>query len=340
MLLTRRAFLKTSSLAVCGFAGLFSVHTLSSCKGTAGVSQEETLEETVFLFDTLVSLQASCSQELMDQAVARCEYFDSIFSRTREGSDVWRINHAQGQAVEVERETAECIQASLEYSRISHGAFDITIGAVSELWDFTDGIKPDDDAIQAALSHINFEAIQVDETTVQLSDPEAKIDLGALAKGYICDDIAQLLRDGGCQSACINLGGNVYVLGSKTDGSPWTIGVQDPNGQEKKDLIARTEAEDISAVTSGLYERYFEEDGVRYYHILDPKTGYPVQTDVLSDSVLSERSLDADAFSTILFLLGSEEGMALLEERPELSGLIEKDDESIELSSNSPFTLV
>ena len=318
------------------------VAALGGCS-SAG-EQEQWLKEdpktvTLFVFDTVVSLKAYCSQELMDQAAERCEYFEQHFSRTVEGSDVWNINHAAGAPVEVAQETAELISKSLEYCKKSDGLLDITIGAVSTLWDFVEGVKPEDSAIKAALPHIDYTGVKVEGTTVTLADPEAKIDLGGTAKGYIADDLKRLFTEGGCSSGIINLGGNALVFGGKPDGSEWTVGIQDPNGAAEE-VIASIKGTDLSAVTSGLYERQFVQDGVTYYHILDPKTGYPVETDLVSTSVVSEQSLDGDAYATIMFLKGRSAALELLEGTEGLEGLVVGSDGSIETTSGANFTLL
>ena len=275
-------------------------------------SDDEIQSTTLFLFDTVIQISAACSEDLMSQVSERLSYFEGKFSRTVEGSDVWNVNHAAGAPVQVSSETAECISKALEFSRESDGLFDITIGAVSSLWDFVNGVKPDDSAIAEAVKHVGYRAVSVDGTTVTLADPKAMIDLGGIAKGYIADDIVGMLRDGGCESASISLGGNVYVIGKSFDGDEWNVGVQDPNGSANS-TIASIPAQDTSIVTSGLYERGFTQDGVFYYHILDPKTGYPVKTNLESSSITCTSSTTADAYSTILFLKGHDEAMKLVE---------------------------
>lgn len=311
----------------------------ASSSDSSGDAASEPQSATLFVFDTVVQLSAMCSEELMDQLRDRCTYFENKFSRTVEGSDIWNINNAHGAPVEVADETAEVISDSLEYSKASDGLFDITIGAVSTLWDFDEGTKPSDEDIQAALPHVGYGCVQVDGNTVTLSDPDARLDLGGIAKGYITDDLVSMLRAGGCEAASLSLGGNVYVLGKSYDGDAWNVGVQDPNGEENT-VIATIEAEDKSLVTSGLYERSFTQDGMLYYHILDPKTGYPVKTDLVSSTVESDRSLDGDAYSTILFLLGHDRALDLLDSDERFEGLLVNDDGAISTSDGSQFVQV
>lgn len=274
-----------------------------------------------FAFDTLCTIKAYTTSNVLEQAYNQCIYFDEHLSRQREGSDIYRINAAAGAPVEVAPETAEVITASLEYCKASDGLFDITIGAACELWDFKEGIVPDPAALEEAITHIDWQCVQVEGNTVQLTDPAAKLDLGGVAKGYIADALAATLRNADCTGALINLGGNVYALGTKANGLPWNVGLQDPNNSTGN-VFGKVEAQDASVVTSGLYERNFEHNGTFYYHILDPKTGYPAQTDLVASTIYSDKSIDGDAYATILFLQGAEKALETLEAHSMLEGLL------------------
>ena len=314
--------------------------TTSSEQASTSASANTTQQErTLFVFDTVVTLKCFCSEGLMDRAVDRCYYFEEHFSRTLEGSDIWNVNHASGKPVQVAPETADIVGKALTYCERSDGLFDITIGAVTSLWDFQKGVKPEDAAIKEAVRHIDYRGVHVNGDSIQLDDPQAALDLGGIAKGYIADDLAVLFREGGCMSGIINLGGNVYVIGARPDGSPWNVGIQDPNGVDQQ-IIAKVSCTDASVVTSGLYERAFEQDGVRYYHILDPKTGYPVMTDLVSSSVFGKSSIDGDAYATWMFLLGCDAALALIESTPGLDALVVDEDGHIAMTRNAHFELV
>lgn len=346
---TRRQF--ASLLGLAAAAGAFGALGCSSAasQDQAGSSSQDAsswLEEdpksaTLFVFDTVVELRAYCSQELMDQAVERCNYFEERFSRTLEGSDVWNVNHAAGKPTQVAQETADIITQSLAYCEASEGLFDITIGAVSSLWDFVEGVKPDDADIKEAIKHIDYRGVTVDGTTVTLADPKAMLDLGGTAKGYIADALKTLFTQGGCVSGVLNLGGHVCLIGFKPDGSDWNVGVQDPNDDEQA-TIASIKRSDMSVVTSGLYERQFKaDDGKTYYHILDPKTGYPVKTDLVSSSVVGADSLQCDALATLMFLLGHDKALDLLNTTDGLEGLVvSKKTDKVTQSKAKAFTLV
>jgi thiamine biosynthesis lipoprotein len=294
---------------------------------------------TEFLFDTVIDIKAYCSQELLDSVYERLVFFEDIFSRTREGSDIYLINVAAGAPVEVHSETVDILARAQEFSELSGGLFDITIGAVTCLWDFSEGIIPDPDELAAALAHIDYHGIEIDDLTVTLADPQAKLDLGGIAKGYIADDIVALLKDGGCKSANINLGGNIYVLGSKPDGSPWNVGIQDPF-EPRGTIIGSVPLADQSVSTSGPYERGFEKDGVLYHHILDPHTGYPVQTDLASATIVSTSSTAGDALSTTSFLMGADAALELLNSQSSLGGILVNSKKEVVCSRGMSIDLV
>ena len=287
---------------------------------------------TTFLFDTVIEIQANCEQRVLDEAEQRLIFFENTFSKTLEGSDIYAVNHAQGNPVEVHEETAKLIEIALEYGRLSDGLFDISIGGVVDLWDFINGVIPDPEKLAEALLHVDYRNVVLEGKTVTLLDPLAQIDLGGIAKGYIADDIARLLRNEGCTSAFINLGGNVYALGAKDDGSAWRVGLQDPN-DARGTIIGVVPAKDYSVVTSGINERSFSKDGVTYHHLLDPSTGMPAQNGLASATIVSELSVDGDAFTTMTFLMGEEEARHFLEGHPDKKWLFVDTEGSI---SNSP----
>ena len=324
--ITRRGFIGAAAalLAGCARGGEANRQDgTSEPSGTkaSGAQEHEQITTTLFVFDTVVTLVASCSQDTLDALAKRCEYFESIFSRTIPTSDIGRINAAGGATVEVAPETADIITKALRYCEESDGRFDITIGAVSSLWDFKEGVLPDADALAEAVRHVDYTQVQVDGTTVTLMDPNAKLDLGGIAKGYIADDLCRMLAEAGCTSGVVNLGGNVKTLGLKPDGSEWHVGIQDPNDVTGT-VVAAVYSRDTSVVTSGLYERQFEKDGERYWHILDPKTGYPVQTDLVSATIVSAASIDGDGYTKPLFMMGHDEALSWINDKDGIEGLV------------------
>lgn len=266
-----------------------------------------------FACDTVVTVTAYAPQETVDATLRICADYEKILSKTAAGSDIDRLNRANGEPVEVQPETAALLALAVEIGTASGGAFDVSIAPASALWDFKAEVPqiPDENALLAACGRIDYRSIVIDGNTVTLKNG-AEIDLGGIAKGYIADCVADYLKGQGVASACINMGGNVVLIGTKPDGTSWTVGVRDPNGTPEQSEEVLT-LSDAAVVTSGTYERGFDLDGVRYHHILDPKTGMPVQNGLASVTVIGTRSALCDALSTACFVLGEEKSRPVLE---------------------------
>ena len=277
--------------------------------------ESESLTMSGMYFDTIVQIEAwGATDDIMEHCKELCEYYEGLFSATIDTSEVSEINQAEGKPVTVSPETAELISKGVEYGRLSNGRFDVTIAPASSLWNFTDNTEntiPDPEKLDEAVSHIDYSCIQIEGNTVTLTDPEARIDLGGIAKGYIADRLKEYLISEGIEHALIDLGGNMLPLGGRYDGTAFRIGIQRPFA-ETGTVMAAVSVRDKSVVSSGDYERYFEKDGVVYHHILDPDTGYPVQNDLDQVTIISDESVDGDALSTTCFTLGLEEGMKLI----------------------------
>lgn len=257
-----------------------------------------------FHMDTVITLTGYCDEALLSEAIGLCAEYEKLLSRTVEGSDIWNINHSKGQPVTVSASTAEVLELALDICEKSGGVLDITIAPAVDLWDFKSGeaALPKDEDIAAAMERVDYTQVVLDGNTVTVPDGMA-IDLGAVAKGYIADRVAEFLADNGVESAALNFGGNVIAMGSKPNGSGWNIGIQDPN-EATGDSIAVLEVYDCSVVTSGVYQRGFDLGGVRYHHILDTATGWPVQNGVDSVTIISDGSAMGDALSTACFAMG------------------------------------
>ena len=236
-------------------------------------------------------------------------------------------------------ETLDILRRSLAWCELSDGAFDITVAPVVSLWDFSEGaqpVLPSEDALAEAVSHVDYRQIVIEGDTVRLTDTEAGIDLGAVAKGYISDGLKDTILAHGCSSALINLGGNVLAVGGKSEDKDFRIGIRRPFGESASDLIRVLGIRDCAVITSGTYERFFELDGVIYHHILDVNTGYPVENGLASVSILSKSGTDGDALSTACFALGPEKGMALIEQLDGTEAMFIDADENITCSSGWP----
>lgn len=289
---------------------------ISGCKSIV-----EPVTQTGFYLDTVVQItlydtdgQDSCMKNIQE-CFALIDYYEQLFSTTIEGSDIWNINHAGGNAVNASDDTIILLRTALYYSELSGGLVDLTVLPLSELWDFGsagDPHKPSDDDIGRAVSHIDYHSVCIDGNTVTLSDPEAAIDLGFIAKGYIADRLKEYLINQGIESACISLGGNLITIGSKPDGQLYRIGIQKPFADEGE-IITSINVTDCSIVSSGIYERYFYENNILYHHLLNTATGYPEDNMIAGVTILAPSSVDADALSTTCFFLGLDAGMELIE---------------------------
>ncbi len=267
-----------------------------------------------FLFNTVNTLAADVERPELDRALDRARSYELLFSRTDPESALYRLNAACGSAVEVDPELAAFIIEAKRYCAEVDGLFDITMGTATRLWDFHAKTIPDPAVLKAAIRHVNWENVVVEGTTVRLADPQATIDLGGIAKGYIADKLVECLTESGARHCMVNLGGNVAVHGGKPDKSPWKVGIRHPKPSSQGiSSFAVVEMESGSLVTSGVYERAFERDGVLYHHILDPKTGSPVQTDIVSATVVSRTSLNGDGYTTALVIMGTDRALRFAE---------------------------
>lgn len=282
----------------------------------AGCAAAEPKKQTDvgFYLDTVITLTAYVDDEqVLKDAMKECERYEKLLSRTIEGSDVWRINHAGGEPVTVSEDTIAIIETARKISELSGGMFDITIAPASTLWDFTSGVAvlPDAEALADAAARVDYTRVVADGNTVTLP-AGMMIDLGGIAKGYIADAVKNWLIERGVMSAVLSFGGNIVCIGTKPDGSLWKVGIQDIDRPTGEYMLVTTNAGG-STVTSGIYERGFDYDGTYYHHILDPKTGWPVQNELASVTIISDSSMWGDALATAAFALGTEKGTALIE---------------------------
>lgn len=248
--------------------------------------------------------------EILTECLNICNEYEQKLSRTVEDSEISVLN-LQKEA-DLSEDTMELLKKGLYYSEISDGAFDIAIEPISSLWDFSsgEGTVPDAALIDSRLSQVDYHNIQIEGNHISLGEGMG-IDLGAIAKGYIADQIKSYLAEKKINSATINLGGNVLCIGKKPSGSEFGIGIRDP--QNTAGVKAVVYVDDQSVVTSGTYERYIVQDGKTYHHILNPKTGYSYENELDSVTIISDTSVDGDGLSTTCFALGLEEGLKLID---------------------------
>ena len=283
--------------------------------GCSTKDQSQSLSMTGTYFDTVVKIEVwGADSKIMDGCKDICEKYEQLLSPTIDSSEISQINQAQGASVSVSKETADLIELGKYYGDLSGGKFDITIASASDLWNFHDNADhsiPDAEQLSEAVTHINYKTIEVNGTTVTMSDPYAKIDLGGIAKGYIADQVKNYLVEEGIEHAYINLGGNIRTV------------------------MAVLPVSDKSIVSSGNYERYFKKDGKIYHHILDPSTGYPIENNLNQVTIISDKSVDGDALSTTCYALGLDEGLKLIRSMDNIEAVFITDDNTIYKSSDS-----
>lgn len=299
----------------------------------------EIVKRTQFVMGTLVEItvvaeDSQATADAITQAFQEMQRVEKLMSRSMEGSEVRRINRAAGERpVEVSRDLFSVVRVAMEVSRLSAGAFDITVGNLVSLWTrcWKENRIPSEQEVAAVLRGVGFGALDIDETnkTLFLKKEGMELTLGGIAKGYAVDRAFCGLQDGGFKNIIVNAGGDLRTGGTKL-GAPWVVGIQDP--RDKSRIMARLRETDAAVATSGDYERYFMKNGVRYHHILDPRTGFP-STRCRSVTVLCDELIRADSLATAVFVLGPEQGLSLVEKLPTMEALIVDGNGQIVMSS-------
>ena len=345
--LKRRLFLR------CLFAVTLTFASCSDIQGGGAPARPlfESLRPRAEPFREEFALNTVCTVMLFDQA--RPEVYNAIFNRIREiesrmsaflpDSDISRVNAAAGKApVEVHDDVFKVIQRALEIAELSGGAFDPSVGPLVSLWGITGNNPrvPSREEIDAVLPLVNWRDIELDPArrTVFLRQSGMALDLGAIAKGYAADEAVAIVRQARLRRALIDLGGNVITFGRKRDRTPWRVGLQTPHGS-RGEFMGVISGWDMTVVTSGIYERFFEYDGVRHHHLFSPFNGLPARTGLLSATIITEVSMDADALSTAIFVLGYERGRALVDSLEGVEAIFIFEDRSVRKTAGANFAL-
>lgn len=288
-------------LVFLGGCGQASVPSVSSA-GTDSQSID------LFAMDTAMTLTAygDHAGEALDAASTEIKRLDALFSISSESGDIYALNHDH--TVALHEDTRALLSRALEVSASTGGIFDCTIEPVMDAWGFTtqNYRVPSADELQQLLTRVDYKQVRQNGSDVSIP-ADVQVDLGGIAKGYTSDRIMQVLADNGVTSGIVSLGGNVQALGCKPDGSKWRVAVQDPENSEEN--FAVIEIEDEAVITSGGYQRYFEEDGATYHHIIDPRTGYPADSGIISSTIISHDGTLADGLSTSLFIMGVDDAL-------------------------------
>lgn len=276
----------------------------------AGCSAQTSAEESsqsceVYAMDTVMTLEAygQNADAALDEAVAEIERLDALWSIASSDGEIARLN-AEKQ-ITASADTLALLTRAKEISAATDGLFSTTIAPLMEAWGFTNGDYriPDEAELSALLAHVDDEEIAISDSTVTIP-ADAKVDLGGIAKGFTSARVMEIFHENGIKNGILSLGGNVQALGTKPDGSLWRVGLQDP--ADERALFATLELADKAVITSGAYERNFEQDGVVYHHIIDPRTGYPAENGLSSVTIVSDDGTLADGLSTALFIMGKE----------------------------------
>lgn len=331
--------MKNKTKAISLLIGIFLIFSLIGC--TNSKDDSNPLSKTEYFMGTVVTvtLYDNKSEKIIDKAFEEVKKIEQLVSINMEGTELDEVNNNAGiKPVKVSDDTYNIIKKGLEYSSLTNGSFDITIGPLVKLWSIglPEAKVPTLDEIKGALKYINYKDVEINdsEKTVFLKKPGMIIDLGGIAKGYTADVIAQTLKDEGVEKAIIDLGGNVYALGEKAENTLWRIGIQNPD-QTRGEIVGSINVKDKSIVTSGIYERFIEQDGVKYHHILSPETGYPYDNEIAGVTIISDKSIDGDALSTSVFSMGVAKGLEFVNSLPDIEAIFITKDHKVYLTEGS-----
>lgn len=321
---------------------LTSVFLLSGCTEQRELAQQQLAQQEekdrydsmTFAMDTVMNMTVydEKGDEVLLEAEKEIQRLENLFSVTKENSEVAKLNEQAGkESVSISKETADLLLTGKTLSKETEDAFDITVSPVVKAWGFTEETHtvPSQEKLNKLLPLVDAEALSVEENgqKAYLSKVGMAVDLGGIAKGYTADCVMSLLRKEGVSSAVVSLGGNVATIGTKPDGSPWKVAVSNP--LQTEDYVGMLEVKDSSVVTSGGYQRFFEKDGKKYHHIIDPSTGYPAESGLLSVTILSPNGTRADGLSTALFVMGEEKGLDFWRKNQDFEAIFVTDDNRV-----------
>ncbi|MDT2494408.1 FAD:protein FMN transferase [Enterococcus avium] len=295
---------------------------LTACDSNKPKINEKPYEDKQFLMGTYVQMRIydDGKEAALKPAFKRVKELADKITVNQEGSEIDAVNKEAGvKPVKVTDDMFFLLKEAYKYSQDSKGGFDMAIGPITSMWriGFPDARKPAQNEIDQALKLVNYHEVEFNDEnkTVFLKEKGMKLDLGAIAKGYITDEVVKVLKENDVTTAIIDLGGNVYVMGHSPRGNQkedWTVGIQDPN-QARNVVLGSVPESNMSLVTSGIYERYLEADGKTYHHLFNPKTGYPFDNDIAGVTIVSKKSIDGDGLSTAVFSMGVKEGLKYVE---------------------------
>lgn len=285
---------------------------------------------------TVVATDSTQANLYFEASVQEVKRIELLISEWKPETEVSKVNAQAGiSAVKVSKEVFDLVERALKISKISEGAFDLTFASMEKLWQFDKkehATLPSPEIVSNNVKNVGYPFIQMDKKnqTIYITNPKTKIGLGGIGQGYIADKISEKLKGMGCTSAVVNVSGDVYAWGKKPDQKPWQVAITNPMNTQK--IIGYFPLENSAVETSGNYEKYFTHQQKRYAHIIDPRTGYPVQ-DIVSVSVFAKTTELSDALATAVFVLGVTDGLALLNQLDGIEGIIINDQGKIYTSN-------
>ncbi len=310
----------------------------SPSNSTEQTKNEKVSKTEIFMGTAVtVTLYNGESEEILDKAFDKVSEIENLVSANDKGTEINDLNENAGiKPVKLSNTSYYIIEKALEYSELSEGGYDLTIGPLVKLWSIglPEEKVPSKEEIDKTIKKIDYSKVELNETTkeVFLKEEGMSIDLGSIAKGYTADEIVKLLKEEGVEQAIIDLGGNIYAMGLKNNESDWVIGIQNPF-DNRGSIVGSVSIHDKSVVTSGIYERFIEKDGVKYHHIINPKTGYPYESEIAGVTIVSEKSIDSDALSTLVFTKGIKEGIEFVENIEGVDAIFVTNNKEVHLTS-------
>lgn len=324
---------------------IISIFSFTACSGKEESKKSEVISRTELFMGTSVkvSVYDTESEQALDKAFERVSEIENLVSINKEGTEIDKLNDKAGVSGEqLSEDSISIIEKGLYYSDLSKGSYDISIGPLVKLWSIglPEAKIPTQEEIDDVLDDIDYKDVEVKGNEVFLKEKGMLLDLGSIAKGYAADEIVEVLQENGVEKAVIDLGGNVYVMGRKNEENKWKIGVQNPF-TERGNVIGSITLEDKSIVTTGVYERFIEDEETKYHHVLDPKTGYPYKTEIAGVTIIADKSIDADALSTLVFTMGVKEGIEFIENKNGVDAIFVTNDKKVYKTSgvNDSFEL-
>ncbi|SFC93060.1 FAD:protein FMN transferase [Clostridium uliginosum] len=304
-----------------------------------GKYERPSIIKSSYALGTIINLNVcgSNGQKAIEEAIKKLNDIDDKMSAFKEDSEISKINFKAGATSEVvSRDTYFVIEKAVEYSKILEGTFDPTIRPLLKLWNIgTEDEKiPEKHQIEETLKLVNYNDVILDKSnfSIMLKNMKQALDVGGIAKGFAADEVRDIFYKHNIKSALIDLGGNIFALGNKEDGTSWKVGIQNPF-KSRGEHVGILSVKNKSVVTSGNYERYFIKDGKRFHHIIDPKTGYPSQSKIISATIISDNSIDGDGLSTGVYILGIDKALKIIEAIEGIDAIFITEDKKVYITS-------